>query len=331
MEKQAKSDRYKPQVLHIDDSDDFIVIFEKHFQDFFDITSAKHAEEALKILEEKAFSIIVTDYEMPEMNGLDLLKKVKESHVPTPVIFCTGQGSEEIARKAFLSGVSDYFTKELYDFAHKDRFVNSVFNCIAMNEAKQKHQQAEEELKQRLIELETIHKIGRNISVLLPMEDMADTVLKELKSAVDCDVVMIYTRDKDNIELVGALPAHEHYREVGRHVKKVGQCLCGLAAMENVSVFASDIHSDPRCSLNDCKKAGLRSFAALPLIYRGRNIGVLGLASINPRDFSSHKTFLESIAGEVSITMANVMLMEEKQSYVRKLEALVEKLEKKYA
>ena len=119
-----------PKILHLDDDEDFLEMFFLMFKKMFHITSLNNPKNAVNVLKEKLFDLIITDYEMPLMNGLDFLRKVKEEFPDTPVIFYTGQGNEEIAREAFILGASDYFTKEIRGFAHTDKLLNSINRAV---------------------------------------------------------------------------------------------------------------------------------------------------------------------------------------------------------
>ena len=55
---------------------------------------------------------IVSDYDMPGMNGLELLAEIRAEHPGLPFILFTGKGSEEIAAKAISKGVTDYLQKK---------------------------------------------------------------------------------------------------------------------------------------------------------------------------------------------------------------------------
>jgi signal transduction histidine kinase len=91
----------------------------------------------------------------------------------------------------------------------------------------------------------------------------------------------------------------------------VGECLCGLAVREGKAVYSSDILVDPRCTLAECRKAGFRSFAALPLGSGSETIGVLGIASAQQRDFQERASFLEALANEMSIGLKKSLLYEQ--------------------
>ncbi len=93
--------------------------------------------EAIDKFRSEAFDAVITDYEMPDYNGLELMKIFREESPDIPVIFYTSQGNENIAREVFISGASDYFSKEINKFAHREKFVHSVISAIEKNKAKQ--------------------------------------------------------------------------------------------------------------------------------------------------------------------------------------------------
>ena len=120
----------KPKVLHVDDDTDFLRLFGLFFKSKMEIESVEKPEEALKAIKSDRFDAVVTDYDMPIIDGLELLKKIKSQNPLLPVIFYTGQGSEKIAREAFTSGASDYFTKDITGFVHKEKLYNSVLRAM---------------------------------------------------------------------------------------------------------------------------------------------------------------------------------------------------------
>ena len=68
-------------------------------------------KEALKKLNHKIYNVIVSDYYMPEINGIQLLKTLKFQGIDTPLIIFTGKGGEEIAIEALNSGAAFYLQK----------------------------------------------------------------------------------------------------------------------------------------------------------------------------------------------------------------------------
>ncbi|MFH0966523.1 MAG: PAS domain S-box protein [Methanobacteriota archaeon] len=77
----------------------------------FDVTAAENAKDALHLLTERTYDAIISDSQMPKMNGLSLLKHLKKSGDATPFIILTGRGGEEVVIEALNTGVDFYILK----------------------------------------------------------------------------------------------------------------------------------------------------------------------------------------------------------------------------
>lgn len=75
------------------------------------IAYACNGKEAVEQFIQHAPDLVVTDLQMPEMNGLELVELVREIHPQVPVVLMTGYGSEEIAREAIERGAASYVPK----------------------------------------------------------------------------------------------------------------------------------------------------------------------------------------------------------------------------
>ncbi|MCE1246048.1 MAG: PAS domain S-box protein [Firmicutes bacterium] len=122
----------RPFVLYVDDDYGFLNIFTLSFRNVFDIVTAEDGEEALEQLKKykNKIDIILADYDMPNMNGLEFLKIIKQNYPYIPFILYTGLGSEQVARDAFTSGAFDYYIKDITGFTFKEKLTNSVRQAI---------------------------------------------------------------------------------------------------------------------------------------------------------------------------------------------------------
>jgi len=103
------------RVLHVDDDALFLDISRKILMDIdkrFEIDLVCCVDEAFKKIKKQKYDVIVSDYEMPQKNGLDFLKELKEQKSRLPFILFTGKGREEVAVKALNLGADGYFTKQ---------------------------------------------------------------------------------------------------------------------------------------------------------------------------------------------------------------------------
>lgn len=78
---------------------------------------ATDGSQALEMLIERAYSVVLTDLKMPKIDGLQLIEEVQRKRLPAAVIVLTGYGSIDDAVKAMRMGATDFLTKPI-DFDH---------------------------------------------------------------------------------------------------------------------------------------------------------------------------------------------------------------------
>jgi len=105
------------RVLHVDDEPADLeitrIFLKREYKDDFEIVSVLSVREALEKLESEHFDTIISDYQMPEMNGIEFLEVVRKSgkYADIPFILFTGKGGEEIAKEALSKGADGYIDK----------------------------------------------------------------------------------------------------------------------------------------------------------------------------------------------------------------------------
>ena len=165
--------------------------------------------------------------------------------------------------------------------------------------------------EQRARELAALQTFGLAASISLSVDQITMSALRGMLEAVQADLAFLFLREGERLTLKAVLPpeAHRWLGEVPEH--KVGQCVCGLAVLQGRPLYSHDIHHDSRCTWDECKLAGIRSFAAIPLRNGEEEcIGSFGMASLTERDFATQAGFLETLAYQVSVSLANVRLYE---------------------
>ncbi|MGB6067214.1 MAG: sigma-54 dependent transcriptional regulator [Desulfomonilaceae bacterium] len=76
-----------------------------------DVTTAKSGEEGLKFFKEKSFDVVLLDIRLPKMNGIEVLRNLKQKSPRTEVIMITGYGDIQTAVQSMKLGARDYITK----------------------------------------------------------------------------------------------------------------------------------------------------------------------------------------------------------------------------
>lgn len=80
----------------------------------FSIETADSAAGGHRVLaDDDPVHCVVSDYDMPDTDGIEFLRQVRENHPDLPFVLFTGQGSEDVAKQALLSDVTDYVEKDI--------------------------------------------------------------------------------------------------------------------------------------------------------------------------------------------------------------------------
>lgn len=107
-------DREEIVVLHVDDDPqllDLSAVFLERLDEDLEVITAESPDEGTAILADRPVHAIVSDFEMPETDGLEFLAAVRDRDPDLPFILFTGKGGEEIASEAIGKGVTDYLQK----------------------------------------------------------------------------------------------------------------------------------------------------------------------------------------------------------------------------
>jgi two-component system response regulator HydG len=101
-------------ILIVDDEKSHRLMLRAHLEgEGFQIVEASDGHEAVDLVNERSFDLVLMDIRMPTMDGIEALKRIKEATAATPVIMMTAYGSINSAVEALQAGATDYLTKPL--------------------------------------------------------------------------------------------------------------------------------------------------------------------------------------------------------------------------
>ena len=131
--------------------------------DNFKFTTALSAEQGLEMLEKEKFDVVVSDYEMPGMNGIEFLEKLRREGNGIPFIIFTGKGEERVAMEALNKGANRYITKNGAPAVLFDTLARYIQEVVEEKER-------EEEKARRIKQLEEMNRRLQGASKALAVE-----------------------------------------------------------------------------------------------------------------------------------------------------------------
>jgi PAS domain S-box-containing protein len=205
------------RVLLVDDNpDDRLLALRALQKEIPDLkaTEVTSQEQLDRALEQGAFDLVITDYQLRWSDGLKVLREVKRLWPSVPVVMFTGTGSEEIAVEAMKSGLDDYVIKSPRHFA---RLPAAAMNALRQSRMRQQKSEAEANFT-RLFETipiglfhmrpdGTILQVNGALAAMLGFEHPADASGRQ--AAEFFQTTEEHSAWRDNIERHGTIVGHE--------------------------------------------------------------------------------------------------------------------------
>lgn len=179
----------KPSILVVEDEPKLRRLLELQLADEgFRARSAENAEAGLKLANQEPFDLVLTDFKLPGMTGLEFLHALKRVDANLPVVIMTAYGTVEAAVEAMKAGASDYVLKP---FALAE-LILVIRKELAAHDLREENRALREELGKRYEYKNVIAQSGKMQAVLAMVERVAATkatVLLGGESGVGKDMI----------------------------------------------------------------------------------------------------------------------------------------------
>ncbi|MHA1447329.1 MAG: PAS domain S-box protein [Candidatus Heimdallarchaeaceae archaeon] len=149
-----EKDEFSPdviRVLHIDDEEDFLFLtkefVEKMSEGEIQVESLRNPKEVFERIKDNNIDIIICDYLMEDLNGLDLLKQIKQREFQIPFIIFTGRGREEVVIDALNLGADYYIRKGLDAKSQYTELVHQIRTVLRHKKAEQALTESEKTIR----------------------------------------------------------------------------------------------------------------------------------------------------------------------------------------
>ncbi len=282
------------RILIIDDSKEIVNHLTKHLLPTFGYTSlhAFDGQTGLQLIREKKPDLVMLDFNLPEMTGIEVLQQMAQESINTPVVLMTGYGSELSAIEAFRLGAKDYIIKPFT----VDEIVETIDRALVetrlhhdKEELAEQVRRVKVEMTRQSNEMKTLSNIGKAITSLLSVDKILERVLEAATDLTDAEECTIWLADEDN-KVLQAYGSNQNGDETELTTIPIEGSQMG-EVMQTGQPYRHSEFADQGIKIKE--DYYVRAVLFVPLKLRGVTLGVLGVSNIDAfRSFSKRDEFL---------------------------------------
>ncbi|MDO9326729.1 MAG: PAS domain S-box protein, partial [Methanoregula sp.] len=268
----------------------------------FSVDIVESAEAALEKFDDTTYDAIVSDYMMPDMDGIEFLKTVRTMDENIPFILITGRGEEEVAIKAINNGANGYLCKRRDDKNTFAELPNKIRQAVEHRQAKETVSRTHEMLQQQTKNLFILNEIISAANRAENLPELFRESLDKIMLLLDFDAGGIYLADPN----VGAATVMHAKNLPAEFLLKVSPVPLNTPPYDTLFVKNEPIFSDnfEKISPELSGNYGFSSLASVPLLSKGHAVGALNVISKRRNTITDpEKLTLMSIGLELGATM----------------------------
>lgn len=299
------------RILVVEDSDDMrdFLVNAVLKSEGYAVSEAKDGAEGLALALTIEPDLIVTDYSMPDLTGLQMLKKIEDAGRYFPAILVTGEGSESIAVQAMRLGVIDYFIKP-YDA--------EVLLAAIERGLERTRIFAPTISRFRPDLLASLVEVGQHVISSRDLDSVLSVVVAESVRLTEAEEGMLMLRDmaKDELYVVAAKSANE---DIVHNLRlPVNDSLAGQVVSERKPLFIGEGEHKIKTQYL------VKSLAYVPMFIRGQVIGVLGLTNRTEEKTldTADLEVLNVLASYAAISIDNARAFAERETEMTRLRTI---------
>jgi diguanylate cyclase (GGDEF)-like protein len=288
-----------------------------------DFKHAKRVTEALQLISQHDFDVILLDLSLPDSQGLDSIAQVKQQAPELPIVVLTALNDENIAVQSVRQGAQDYLVKGKFE---GELLIRSIHYAI-------ERQRTEATLRQQAEREKLMKKMSDRIRQSLDLKEILDTTVDEVRHFLQTDRVVIYCCESDR---PGEVIAESIKFEVPQSVVNCEQLHLSLAPINSIQAIEDVIARSPE-DIFLLAEHQIRAVLTLPIWQSQRNHSHQHLSSPeerlwgmlvaqnyhHPRKWQNWEIdFLQQLATQVAIAIQQSELYTQLQIVNRRLQQL---------
>jgi len=264
----------------------------------YEVKTARSGDQALEILKEGGFDILITDLKMPGMDGLQAMERLAEIDPDLSMIMATAYSTVDSAVKAMKLGAVDYIRKPFTP----DQLVELTNKVMEDRRVR---------LERRYRE-DTFEEVKKAITSTLNLKEVLDLIVQGVVKVMKVKGSSLSLLDKDRTQLriFAYHGLSKNYVDKGPldSSRSLGEMI-----LNGKHVWVENAATDPRVQYpQEAMREGVASILSVPLVVRNKVIGALRVYTSEPRRFSEDEVkFLYGFAEQVALAIENARSYED--------------------
>jgi diguanylate cyclase (GGDEF)-like protein/PAS domain S-box-containing protein len=292
----------------------------------FDTLVAYCGQAGLDILRQKyqSISLMIIDLQLPDIDGLDVLRKSIREEINIPAILMTAYGSEKVVVEAFRLGVQDYLTKPI----DIDELDQAISRALVLRRLQQEKSKLTDQLREKVSWLKALSNVGQSVTSILELDAVLRRIVEAGIFLTHADQGFIALLDSESKQLILRAVKNIKQEKVNTLRLPVEDSLVGQALKTNLPVRKSSPNKEDLFKVS----TGLlvHDLIHVPISYQNKPLGVLSVNNYQQkRSFTKRdEIMLTSLADYASIAIENANSFEQAQKELEKRKRISEALRK---
>lgn len=253
------------RVLIVDDDKSICQLCERSLKlNGYDVISTNDPEDVLKIINTENIDLVLTDIKMPKMDGIEVLKQIKEISPDIAVVVMTAYASMKVAINAVNFGAYNFISKPF----HLNEMLLAIKNALERKN-----------LLKEIIRLKTmvnLFKVSEKINGTLEISQLLDTMLNAVVKETNSAKAIVFYHDDELNDLYARSAFGIDPQIIEDFRVPIGNGIVGTAFQQRKPILYNNISNEVDQNLAPINLFGA-NLLAIPMQSKDKTFGVLGL------------------------------------------------------
>jgi diguanylate cyclase (GGDEF)-like protein/PAS domain S-box-containing protein len=298
----------------------------------YDVMVARDANSALKIVKQQKakLDLMLLDLQLPDLTGLELLRKLANDGYHIPTILMTGHGSEQVAAEAFRLGVHDYLSKPL----DETLLTEAITRAMAENRLQREKAVLNNQLADQVAWLTSLSKLGQSVTSTLELGEVLVRIVEAGVTLTNAEEGFLALLEKESGLLYLRAVKNMDEDSIKTLRIPIADSLVGQVLQSKRSLRAME--PSFQAPLKVSTGYLVHSLMYVPILSKGEPLGVL---SVNNRKNNvpfkeKDEEVLSSLAAYAAVALENADLYQQAKQEIserQRVENALRESEERYA